>query len=281
MSVPLHGIASIVYNIKVAETTKRHGVDKAEEHPYMLVATPFAQFREKKDLITHQLYAGLLGTLGYTKQTWYIKADFAGARVRQTGLTCVSRMQSDDLLFTGGYSYVINSKAEITFSGLLGFPTHKDRSVAGPQFGYGHVGLGGQIDADYIYSQSFQHSLRPAVRLIHFFPRTADMCHLKVFTGNLVDVYIAFHNTFGKHSCDFGYDFTALFGTRVSPALPDYSAREDFKRSSFFGTYKYDYLIHRFPTSFTLALSYGFDMKPKRVNNKYVVTLWGSWSMSF
>lgn len=287
LTLPLQAIVSVVYNLKISETTKRHGKEKKTKHPWMVVATPFCQLRKKKDCITHQLFGGAMGTFGYARKKWYIKADFAGAHVRQRGLTCISRNQTDDILFTGGYSIDITPRAELTFSGLIGFPTHKDNSINGTQFGYAHIGLGAQIDGDFVYRPSGKHSLRPAVRFIHFFPRNS--CYItdthrqlvSVHEGNLSDIYIVHHSTFGKHSAEFGYDFISFFSSKVCPKVTDYAYKEDYFRSSFFATYKYHCAIHDFPTVFTAALSYSFDMQSKPVANKYIVNVWGSWSMSF
>ena len=81
----------------------------------------------------------------------------------------VARTQWDDLLFTGGYGQQFGQKGRIAYSALFGIPLHRDYSLELAQFGTGHIGVGGQIDSSYKYTD--YDTMFFAVRSIYFIAR--------------------------------------------------------------------------------------------------------------
>jgi len=283
----LGGIASIVYNIKIAETTKRQAFDYHFKNPTMTIGTLFDQYRKKWDG-TQQNFGGGLATLLYVNKSYYAKVDWAVAQTSETKeKSHFSQTQTDDLLFTSGCSYPVTKQIKLTFSGLLGFPTHKDASLEHAQLGYGHVGLGAQMDGSFIYSAHHNHSLRPAARYVRFFQRDAKLIidgqkkDFKFNFGNLVDLYIAHHSKFAPHSLEFGYDATFLFGTKICPHQDDIAHKNNYIRSSFYLSYDYHFFIKTLPSAIAANFSYGFDQIPKKAGNKRIVTLWTSLTINF
>lgn len=285
--LPSYGSISIVYNLRVAQTTKRIIIDPLFPKPSLGTITPFGTFREKYNGVKHHCGGGLF-TLIYSPHSFFLRVDAAVARVSSfDNGVYFKRTQADDLLFSGGYSPHISDKMRITFSGLLGFPTHKDTSLEFVQFGYGHYGLGGQIDGSFIYSSNRDHTIRCAARLIHFFPRTIAIPIENQFelfkynNGNLADLFIAFHSKIGFHSIETGYDASFFFNAAIHPHYDDAVKKTNYIRNSFYGIYKYRYVIHDVAQMLALALSYGFDSKPKIYGNKRIITIWGSWTVNF
>jgi len=280
--VSAYGSISIVYNLKIAETTKRQDFEKNGEHPSTAAITGFNQFRTKYSGSRHN-YGGSLLSYIYSPENYYARVDWAVAQVNVDGGS-FKKGQTDDLLFSAGYSHAFNHRSKCTLSGLFGMPTHKDLSILEPQFGYAHVGLGAQLDASFLFSQySNDHSLRCAARIIHLFKRRVDLlCNAFDFTmGNLIDLYVALHITSGNSRCDVGYNPTFLCSGKIIPYLTDVVQKSNFKRNSFFGVYKYKFRLGSYPSSVALALSYGFDYESRVFGNKRIITAWSAWTFSF
>jgi hypothetical protein len=277
--------ASVVYNLRISETTKRQVRDKKYMHPRVLAVTLFDQFR-KTHTETHDHIGGGLGTFIYARELFYARVEFAAAHVRSYNNTIdyhYSRTQTDDVLLTAGYSHILSKKTRMTFTGLVGIPTHRDTVLQGFEFGTGHVGIGAQFDSSYIYAQSLKnsHVLMGAARIIHFFPRTVFYTITDVTTayryniGNLADLFISSSNTWGNHHTEVGYNPTFAFSASIHPDLDDVVKQTNFIRSSFYGTYQYGFLLNNaLPIAVTFGISYGFDHRPKLYGNKYVVTAW-------
>ncbi|MGC2310848.1 MAG: hypothetical protein WA432_04465 [Candidatus Babeliaceae bacterium] len=285
----LYSSVSIVYNLRISETTKRQRLEQQFGYPFIAVVTLFDQWRNIKDG-THDNIGGGLGTFLYSTKSFYIRADFAAAHARESNKALdlrFSRTQTDDLLFSGGYSRVLNKRTKMTLSGILGIPTHKDLSPEGIQFGTGHVGLGVQLDGSFVYSANQKQILMAATRYIHFFPRTIvfDINNqnerFDFHVGNLIDLFIANLSNWGRHRLEIGYNPSFLFGAKIYPAFDEVVQQTNFIRSSFYSSYKYGFLIYRLPSAVTLGISYGFDHIPKKFGNKYIVTLWASWGLNF
>ncbi len=280
--IQLYSSISIVYNIKIAETTKRQAFDKNGEHPSTLALTPFNQFRNKYSGARHN-YGGNMVSYIYSPETYYARVDWAFAQVNADHGTFV-KTQTDDLLFSAGYSFAPNERSKCTISGFFGVPTHNDHSIIEPQFGFAQVGLGGQFDGSFIFSEHTKdYSLRVAARAIHFFKRNVqiDSKSYHFSLGTLVDLYVALHIKFGNSHCDIGYNPTLLCGGSITPDLVDAVKQSEFKRNSFFGVYKYKFNIKMHPSALAIAASYGFDFEPREFGNKRIITVWGLWSFSF
>lgn len=284
---PVRGSISIVYNLRVAETSKRIEVKSTLASPSLGTFTGFGTFREKYNGIKHACGGGLF-TLVYAPESFFLRIDAAVGRVSSNDHGVhFSRTQTDDLLFSGGYSPRISNKIRLTFSGLLGLPTHKDTSIAHIQLGYGHYGLGVQMDGSFIFSSNSNHTLRCAARFIHFFPRTVLIKvegghqQFKYGIGDLADLFIAFHGKRAEHSFETGYNPSFFFNARICPHFDSTVEKTNYIRNSFYGIYKYRFLINKITHMIAAALSYGFEPTPKVFGNKRIITLWASWSINF
>ncbi len=280
------GSISIVYNLRVAETSKKFYLEPTSK-PSLGTVTLFGTFRKKYNGVTHHCGGGLF-TLVYAPPSFFLRVDGAVGRVgSNTNGVHFSRTQTDDLLFSGGYSPKISDRTRLTFSGLLGFPTHKDTSLQFVQFGYGHYALGAQIDGSFAYTSNRNHLLRYAGRLIHFFPRkvvipvNAQLERFNYGVGNLADLFIALHSKKEKHSMEAGYDASFFFNAQISPAFDDAVKKTNYIRNSFYGIYKYRFLMGKKNCMVGVALSYGFEPTPKVSGNKRLITTWGSLSINF
>ncbi|MCX5922740.1 MAG: hypothetical protein NTX86_05450 [Candidatus Dependentiae bacterium] len=283
VALPAHGSISIVYNLRVAQTSRRIVAGTISE-PSLATATLFGIFREKYNGDKHRAGGGLF-TLVYAPETFFLRVDAAVGRVASNNAGVhFGRTQTDDLLFSGGYSPRISDNVRLTFSGLVGFPTHKDTSLEHVQFGFGHYGLGGQIDGSFIYSSNRGNTVRCAARCVHFFPRQAPVNCLESFNyglGNLVDLFFAFHATRTRHNMEVGYNPSFFFDAHVCPFLLGAKEKANYIRNSFYGLYRCSFNINEMTHSITTALSYGFDTRPKVVGNKRSVTVWSSWRVDF
>lgn len=296
---PVIGI-SIVYNMRIATITRRQKFenDNIEQFHNLLSATPFVQWRKIKDGSFKQNDYGLLGSYIYNKDNHYLKIDSAVGHVNSTIIgddSClkISRTEADDLLFTGGFGQKIGKKIRLAYSGLFGIPTHRNYILDLSQFGIGHIGLGGQIDCAYNYSKNENHTLFGAVRCIHFLERTIEVknpCLIPLYAhtcynlkpGNVADLFISHQSSWNKlNRFEFGYDATFGFGASVCPTIVDFGGTATLIRNSFFGAYSRFIPIHEIPSGIIVALSGGFDSKPKLLGNRYFFTLWGLWGFAF
>ncbi len=279
---------SIVYNLKIAETTKRQAIQALYTHPSVAVLIPFERSAVLRGGI-HQNAAGAIGTLIYSKQKFYMRMDFAAGHASTKGPTInVSKNQSDDILFAAGYSHDISDRTRFTISGILGVPTHKDTILQGVELGTGHVGLGAQADGSFLYTANQHHSFRAAARYIRFFERSistkiAQECYYFKFNlGNLIDILIAHHSNWNKNALEVGYNPTFLFGARINPPLDNVTGETDFIRSSFYGAYARFFMIgKKHPSGVGLGFSYGFDHRPYLLGSKRIITAWVAWGVNF
>lgn len=283
----LQASISIVYNLRVAETSKRQGIDPLLSDPWLGAFTLFNTYREKYNGVKHDAVGGLF-TFDYTQDKFFVRVDAAVARVMSnTDGVKVARTQGDDILFSGGYSKALSEKLRLTLSGLVGFPTHNDTSLQEVQFGYGHYGIGAQLDGAWVYSKSENHTLRGAARYVHFFPRNItipvnDVCtRYKYGIGNVADLFIAFHSKIKKHSFEIGYNPSFFFGARICPAYDDAVTKTNYIRNNFYGFYKYRFKIHKSMQALTFALSGGFEPTPKVYGNKRIILFWTAWGVNF
>lgn len=281
------GTVSFVYNLRIAEITKRQAFDQQGTQGNFLEATILIDQIRKKYDGSHQNAFGGLESFIYLSENMYCRFDWAVGHVRDSlGDYHFSRTQTDDILCMGGYSHSISKRTRFTLSGLLGIPTHKETSFVGIQFGTGHVGTGLQLDNAFIYSDDNNHSLRSAVRFVRFFPRMTTIPALmgqkfKFNLGNLIDLYLAHHSKFGHHRFEFGYNPSFLFGASIKPVIPEIINETTYIRSNFYVSYLYYYLVANHPAGFITAISYGFDHISKVFGLKRLITLWGGWGINF
>ena len=275
-------ISSIVYNLRISQTTKRFAFDSHLLNN-SLSATFYSQFRKTySDVYLRTL--GILGTYIYLKPSYYLRVDAAGGNIKRTScLLDQSQNQCDDVLFSGGYSFTPLEKVRITCSGLFGVPTHSDRSLIEPQFGYGHIGLGAQLDAAFLLTNNGHNLIRSAMRYIYFFKRdTTYEGQLYTFTAsNLIDLFFAYDHKWKTQRVEFGYNPTFAFKAQIKPFFQPIINQTNFIRSNFFGSYRYAFEVTQHPSSITAALSYGFDHKPKTTGYARMVTAWCSWDIQF
>ncbi|MGO9387805.1 MAG: hypothetical protein ACLPWD_07145 [Methanobacterium sp.] len=282
----LRGTGSIVYNLRVTETTKRSIFEQLKIKPNIAIGTAFDQFRKRDFLSFRENLSGAMFTYVYMPCSFYFKVDWAlGNDVQWTKHSSQSKTQLDDILFSSGYGFQATKKTNMTVSALLGVPTHKDRSLMEAQFGTGHLGLGGQLDGAYKYAEKL--SLRFAARGIHFFKRTtkiplADLEEQFIFAlGNLTDLLISNHLKYNKHNAEIGYNASFLTNAHLTPNEPAISNQIDYIRSDFYISYAYGFLIRNHLSGFILGFSYGFDHLPKMVGLKQIFTGWLSWGINF
>ena len=287
LALPAYSSITVVYNLRIAETSKRIEIVSPFQRPLLTTSTLFGTFREKYNGTKHRCGGGLF-TFMYAPESFFLRLDAAVGRVSSdTQGVHFSRTQTDDLLFSGGYSPSISDRIRITFSGLLGIPTHKDTSIEFVQFGYGHYGLGAQIDGSFAYSDNKNHTLRGAARFIHFFPRevtTTIAPNAELFKygiGNLADLFVAFHSRIAKHSIEVGYDGSFFFDAQICSSFDDAVKKANYIRNSFYGIYRYHFSTNRVTHMLAAALSYGFEPTPKVIGNKRLITVWASWGISF
>ncbi len=279
--------ASLVYNLRIAESTKRQAVESPYRKPSLAVIALVSQFSKSRDDIRFSYTGGLL-SLQHSKKNFFIRADIAAAHVKQkTCETKFSRTQTDDILFSGGYSFVLDEKTRGAITVILGIPTHQDTILEGTQFGTGHVGLGGQFDGAYFYSGN--NTIFVAARYIRFFARDISTCianqrlEFNFNIGNVVDLFISHASRLGRrHKFEFGYNPTFVFQAHICPPIEQFLTRINFIRSNFFANYRYGFLIHeKFPSGIAAGISYGFEHVPHDIGIKYVVTVWGGWGINF
>jgi hypothetical protein len=285
---------TIVYNMRIAEITKRQQLMPNTKKHNILGTTSFGQWRELKNGFKQSAY-GQIGTYIRSSKSFYLKIDGAVGRVKNNVITnTFKRTQTDDILFTGGYSHQIGSYGRLTYSGLFGIPTHRDFILELAQFGTGHVGIGGQFDASYAYMKDRSNVLFAAARIIHFFPRKVsshDPCLKSLYQcreynlklGNLADLYVAHQTNWAKvNRIEFGYDASFVgFGSAIKPTIPDFAGTLIVIRNSFFGAYSRLIPSEKMPMGIITGLAGGFDSRPKIVGNRYMLTAWFLWGILF
>lgn len=281
--------STVVYNLRIAEATRRQAADSKYRRPSLAVVALVSQWSKSRDDIQFSYTAGLL-SLYHSKKSFFIRADMAVGHVTQkTDDTKFSRTQTDDILLSGGYSFALSERSRFTLSGLFGIPTHKDTGLEGVQFGIGHFSVGAQLDGAFFYSSHFNHTIFTAARYIRFFPRDISTCIAKqklefnFNLGNAIDLFISHASRWGKRNrFEFGYNPTFVFQANICPRLDDFIHRINFINSSFFANYRYGFLIkQKFPSGFGVGLSAGFQHIPKDVGLKYIITIWGGWGINF
>lgn len=280
---------SFVYNLKLAETTMRHSLKHSINNPRTSSFT-FVEMNRKKETGDKENVIGGLASFIYSAKDFYVRGDFGIGNVsetKQSNNERFSRTQVDDILFTGGYRFIVNKYSKLTFSGLFGIPTHKNGYFEGIQFGIGNIGLGGQMDGSYAYTKSLNHMIVNAARLIHFFESTLSTKinngarWFDLHPGNLVDLLIGNNSTWGDHTLEVGYVFTFTFGGKIFPKLPDFKDQVSLMISSFYSTYSFKCLMNKMPTSLLVGLAYGIGLNKKDYRYKSSLSAWLNFSFKF
>ena len=145
------------------------------------------------------------------------------------------------------------------------------------------MGLGIQLDGT-INIGTGEQALIYGGRYIYFVPRNAqdDFDNSYNYTiGQTVDLLAAYKKNWPIHGIEFGYTSRFFFSAAVHPHFDDEVKKLNYIRSNFYAVYKYRFFIHEHPNRLLFNIAYGFDHKPKVFGNKYIVTLWTSWNISF
>ena len=275
---------TIVYNMRIAETTKAKNSSLVETLPSIGVLTPFVQFRNHNNPLT-QSTGGLLGTYIYADNSWYARINAAVGRVHADSCTLgtFSRTQTDDILLSGGHGWNLTDACSVSLSGHLGIPTHNDDSLQLFQLGTGHVALGAQLDGAYAYGDT--QAFLGAVRFIHFFPRDVTITvqdvtyNLVVNIANALDLLMVYQHTWGPHLLGIGYNPTLTFGSSLKPSLIE--VKTNTTVNSFFCSYRYDFLIDTMLSAVIFGISYGFGSTPIPDDKVHITTAWFSWGINF
>src|ERR1700722_8016001 len=116
----------LVYNLRIGETTRAVNPSFGELKPSVVALTPVAQFRHFKNDFK-QATGGIIGTYIYMYQDLYarIAAAVGYVHAQVADGPDFSKIQTDDILLTAGYSWQLGSNIRIGLSGHLGIPTHK------------------------------------------------------------------------------------------------------------------------------------------------------------
>lgn len=282
----LYGI-TIVYNLRIAETTKTQIRALAQKRHSIAAFTAFAQCRKLLKNV-HQSAIGGLGTYIYMKESFYARANAAVARVhtkQDNNPTTFARTQFDDILFTVGYALPIENCFSVAISLHLGVPTHKDTSLQFLQFGTGHVAFGGQLDAMYAFDD--KQACIAAARFLHFFPRTVDISidplnrQFNFTPGNVADLLFAYEYRWKTQQIEIGYNPTFIFDAHIQPFLPNVLPQINTISHNFFGSYRYGFLIKKYPNAIIFGTSIGVVPLPERFGNTHITTVWFSWGINF
>jgi hypothetical protein len=255
------GAIPLVYNLRIGETTRAINPSFGEIKPSIIALTPVAQFRHFKNDFEQSL-GGVLGSYIYMHNDLYARINVAVGRVHAQIADTepdFSKIQTDDILLTAGYSWQLGSSIRIGLSGHLGIPTHKDDSLNLVQLGTGHVGLGLQLDGSASLSET--QMLLAAARLICFLPRNLTITATAVTTnidynlGNAIDLLCAYQQSWREHMIYFGYNPTFTFETDNLPGIagpPTFHTTTN----SFFFTYRYGFLIKDMLSAIIFGVSY-------------------------
>ncbi len=275
---------SMVYNFRIAQITNQPMTKETRNKSNTLVAIAFDQYRKQYNGTTKNFLGGFGSYISIFKP-YYFRVDgaFAYIKERQNHTTTFSGTETDDILFTLGRHFIVNKKMETTVSGFFGFPTHKNFNLQHAALGIGQLGTGFQLDCGYTIDS--MNNLVGGTRFFYFIPNNHvyDIAQKKhTFSiGNLADFLCAYRHTTQHHGLEFGYTARFGFGATLDPDPNDFAQKGNFINSNFYGVYKYNFLINRTLNRFLLCTSYGFDHIPKVYGNKYIITVWGSWSISF
>jgi len=275
---------SIVYNFRIAQTTRQPIVEETEKKPNTLGTLLFDLYQKTHAFDIRENYTGGLATFNHLfTQKYYVRADLAAAHTYQTvqNLVTVNETEPDDLLVTAGRNFKISKKSKCTLSGLFGIPTHSVNTLQRVGFGSGQVGIGTQIDG--LYKMTKNVDFLWGARYNYFVPRTAIGLlgnSYKFTIGSIADILIVLQTSRAlSHGVEGGYDARWGFGVKSSPTIPNLGLL-NYMRNSFYLLYKYSFLTERVAHRCMLNIAYGFDVKPKLYGYNAIM-VWGSWGIAF
>ncbi|MGB8468063.1 MAG: hypothetical protein WCE21_03585 [Candidatus Babeliales bacterium] len=278
---------SMVYNFRIAQITKQDIFNKdGGDKNYSVVALLFNVIRKKYHGDVQQYFLGTLDSFIYDfRENYYFRTDFAVSAIKEKteGITTFHDVETDDLLFSLGRNLHVNDKASLTFTALLGLPTHVPYRLRHLELGLAQVGIGGQLDGSYAWNS--RDAFLFGARYVYFVPRTLHNTVDQQFRftyGNMGDVLVAYkHNWPKKHGIEFGYTTKFRFGAHIHPFVPEVAKKSDYIRSNWYSVYKYRFAIKEVANKLLFNIAYGFDHQPHQFGNKYIVTIWGSWIVNF
>lgn len=270
LHVSLHALTE-VYNLRITTlTAERLDLDDnfGTHLPALFTSKLITRIRETR-IGNNQLLAANMNSIIYSYKKLYARVDTCWGYVRERSVDITTQnTQSDDILFSTGCRHTVNPHVHVTYSALLGIPTHKDYAFEFFQLGTGHYAIGGQIDS--IFKQD-NHSWVTAVRCVHFFkaqakfPTEESTCMPLDFSlGNFVDIIIAYYRKIHRnHSFEIGYNPTFAFSIHACPPLSCHDLPSYGIRNSWYSIYRYSFVTCQHPMAIGLSASYGFDIAPR------------------
>lgn len=299
ISNQINGAISLVYNIRIAEASKKNATETLK--PYTFTFTPTGAYgKTRNDIITGLI--GFLQSATYTHNSFFAQINWAFGEtfltippltaLGTTKFTRIKTFNTDDILIRLGYSYSHTERLSFSFTGHLGIPTHKDLVLQSFPLGYAHVGLGFQFDSQYIYSKPQENAIRSAFRLIQFIPRTAISSLINQSTvtttnrfninlGTLIDLFISHLSIFGNHRFEFGYDQIIFCNGKIHPFLPLALEFFNFISPQFFVAYNYNHSTKYINHTLSIGTSAGFTIWPNQFGNKISVEPWITYIINF
>src|SRR5271154_2140010 len=141
---------SIVYNFRIAQITKQPIVDEENYNKHTIISLLFDQYNRKHSDSSTNFVGGLAAYI-YTFSPYFVRVDFAVSHIhaQSCNVTTFTGTETDDILFTFGRNFKFDLHKVLTISGLFGIPTHQILHLKHPEFGYGQVSLGAQLDGSY------------------------------------------------------------------------------------------------------------------------------------
>lgn len=280
--IELDGL-SMVYSFRISQITKPPIFNKSNYHNQLLALT-FNEYEKKNDEKSENFLGELVSYIYIFQKHNYFRVYFAASDIKEfkSRKTIYSGAETDDILFKLGHNITINDNSTVTFSGLLGIPTHQISRLKHPEFGYGQLGIGGKIDG--LYELDNKQSVYYAARAIYFVPRNAlTNCSKKYkFTvGSLEDLLIGYRKAWEKYDFEFGYNLKAQIGAKSWPYSNEIIEKNNYIRSLFYTAYKYKFNIKKVPNRIILDFTYGFDHNKKPFNSKYILSGWIAWDINF
>lgn len=273
---------SIVYHFRISQITKQPIFEHIDTK-YMGIALFFDQVMKRYSGGLLKNFAGNLDAFIYSFKPYYLRGDFAFAYVLETIKSKLefSGIETDDILFTLGRNYIIDGKAKITVSGVLGTPTHKNQFLQHAQLAYAQVGIGAQLDGTYKFSG--KNSFIWGLRSIYFIPRSALDAEKRkhIFTiGTLSDILISWKYDWINHDIEIGFTERFQLGAQIKPSLDNILEQTNYIRNSFYLAYKYKFILCDIQNRITYEIAYSFDSTPKKYGFHLFIS-WITWNVSF
>lgn len=296
----IQGSISLVYNIRIAEASKKKALETLK--PYTFTFTPTGAYgKTRNDIITGLI--GFLQSATYTHNSFFAQFNCAFGEtylivppliaLGNTTTIHIKSFYTDDILIKLGYIYSYTDQLSFSFTGHLGLPTHKDYVLQTFPLGYAHVGLGFQFDSQYIYSSPQENAIRSAFRLIQFIPRNAMASlfnqgstaatnnRFNINLGTLIDIFISHLSIFGNHRLEFGYDQIIFCNGKIRPFLPFALEFFNFISPNFFLAYNYNNSTKYINHILSIGTSLGFTIWPNQFGNKISVEPWMTYIINF